>query len=91
MDSGPSGSRHAQLRHQHRRAAEAAGPGRLEFQVAAHGLHGLEQIVEIARDGDLSHGPGDPAAAMLGDLATPEEVAACPESYTGQFLKKILG
>ena len=29
--------------------------------------------------------------ASWGCAGTPEEVAQCPESYTGQYLKKVLG
>ena len=34
--------------------------------------------------------PGSPAQVMLPDDATPEEVAACAASYTGQYLKRML-
>ena len=34
--------------------------------------------------------PGDPTSKILGMDATPEQIAACPESFTGQYLKKLL-
>ena len=34
--------------------------------------------------------PGNASLTRLGTDATPEQVAAVPQSYTGQYLKKML-
>ena len=34
--------------------------------------------------------PGNAAQMILGQSANPEQVAAVPQSYTGQYLKKML-
>ena len=39
---------------------------------------------------DLGPEGGDQGGQIVAQ-GTPEEVAACPESYTGQYLKKLLG
>ena len=42
-----------------------------------------DYIIELGPDG------GDRGGTIV-TTGTPEEVAACPDSYTGQFLKKLL-
>ena len=37
----------------------------------------------------LPRGDGDGGGSIV-CTGTPEEVAACPESYTGQYLKRVL-
>ena len=43
-----------------------------------------DHIIDLGPDGGFRGG-------TIVTEGTPEEVAGCPESYTGQFLKKILG
>ncbi|NMV82503.1 MAG: hypothetical protein GX816_03010, partial [Erysipelotrichia bacterium] len=40
-------------------------------------------IIDIGKDG------GDAGGRILAK-GTPEDIAACPDSYTGQYLKNIL-
>ncbi len=51
--------------------------------------HNLDLIKTADHIIDLGPEGGDGGGAVV-VTGTPEEVAACPESYTGQFLKKIL-
>ena len=47
-------------------------------------------VIKVA-DHIIDLGPeGGDGGGTLVVAGTPEEVAACPESYTGQFLKPIL-
>ena len=51
--------------------------------------HNLDLIKTADHIIDLGPEGGDGGGTVI-VTGTPEEVAACPESYTGQFLKKIL-
>ena len=52
--------------------------------------HNLDVIKRADHIIDMGPDGGDRGGTVV-TCGTPEEVAACPESYTGQFLKKILG
>ena len=51
--------------------------------------HNLDVIKSVDHIIDLGPEGGD-AGGMILCTGTPEEVAKCKESYTGQFLKKML-
>ena len=51
--------------------------------------HNLDVIKRADYIIDLGPDGGD-RGGMIVATGTPEEVAACPDSYTGQFLKKLL-
>ena len=51
--------------------------------------HNLEVIKRADHIIDLGPEGGDEGGTIVA-TGTPEEVAACPQSYTGQYLKKIL-
>ena len=51
--------------------------------------HNLDVIKTADHIIDLGPEGGDGGGRIL-ICGTPEEVAACPESYTGQYLKRIL-
>ncbi len=68
-----------------RRKSEAGGEGfpQAEFTSA-------EDLKERApNSGSAGVGSGDGGGTIVA-TGTPEEVAACPASYTGQYLKKTL-
>ena len=48
-----------------------------------------EQIKSLGSPWDPSHGAGDGGGAIV-CTGTPEEVAQCAASYTGQYLKRML-
>ena len=48
-----------------------------------------EQIQSSGSPWGLTHGVGDGGGTIVA-TGTPEEVAACPESYTGHYLKGVL-
>ena len=48
-----------------------------------------EQIQSSGPPWGLTHGAGDGGGQIVA-TGTPEEVAACPESYTGHYLKGVL-
>ena len=51
--------------------------------------HNLDVIKCADHIIDLGPEGGDGGGTIVA-VGTPEEIAACPESYTGQYLKKIL-
>ncbi len=54
----------------------------------------IEHNLDVIKTADyvIDLGPeGGAGGGTLVCAGTPEEVAACPESYTGQYLKKVLG
>ena len=51
--------------------------------------HNLDVIKVADRIIDLGPEGGDRGGEIVA-CGTPEEVAACPHSYTGQYLKKML-
>ena len=52
--------------------------------------HNLDVIKTADYIIDLGPEGGDQGGRIVAQ-GTPEEVAACPASYTGQYLKKLLG
>ncbi len=52
--------------------------------------HNLDVIKTADHLIDLGPEGGDGGGTVVAE-GTPEEVAACPDSYTGQYLKKVLG
>ena len=48
-----------------------------------------EQIKSPGSPWVLTHGAWSGGGSIVA-TGTPEEVAACPESYTGQYLKRML-
>ena len=52
--------------------------------------HNLDVIKTADYIIDLGPEGGDQGGRIVAQ-GTPEEVAACPQSYTGQYLKKLLG
>ena len=52
--------------------------------------HNLDVIKTADHIIDLGPEGGDGGGDIV-CTGTPEEVAACPESYTGQYLKRVLG
>jgi excinuclease ABC subunit A len=54
----------------------------------------IEHNLEVIKTADwiIDLGPeGGDAGGRIVAVGTPEDVAANPESYTGQYLKKLLG
>lgn len=52
--------------------------------------HNLDVIKRADHIIDLGPEGGDGGGSIVA-VGTPEEIAACPESYTGQYLKKMFG
>ena len=53
----------------------------------------IEHNLDVIKTADylIDLGPeGGDGGGQIVAAGTPEEVAACPESYTGQYLKKML-
>jgi excinuclease ABC subunit A len=82
-DHGPALRGHPQA------AAGARGPGR-------QGQHGHRHRAQPRRDQDgrldHRHGPGGGhKGGLVVAMGTPEEIAETPESYTGEWLRHVLG
>lgn len=52
--------------------------------------HNLDVIKVADHIIDLGPEGGDKGGTVIAE-GTPEEIAACPESYTGYYLKKVMG
>ena len=64
--------------------AVAAGEGGSE-------LFAVKQVCNSLADYIVDLGPeGGSGGGQIVACGTPEQIAACPESFTGQYLKKLL-